>query len=427
VTERQRNLIDDLNLIENPQERLSILVDRARHLPPLPAETRSDKTLVPGCVSQVWLLCERDTAGRCYFRCDADSPLVKALVAFLCDYYNGCTPAEILAEIATEEAKVAALDERPAHGTEPRTRSPDKRAEDASPLAALGLLQTLSATRRNGLAQVRARIQAFAAASEANSQSTKPPRNLANHGSEHAPLLLYDAHTHSPALNGLATLSVLNGSQPADWPTVAARAAEHPDALIPSYGLHPWYCATAPNDWLAQIRTRLLTDPRAQIGEIGLDRALIRRSEAASIEAQLAALNAQLALAAELDRVATIHCVQAHGLLLDTLHNAPKLPRLLLHSYSGSAQMIRDFAALGAYFSFGASVLDPRRERLLNALRATPPERLLVETDTPAGLSYATNTLEQNHWALASLLGQPVEQLTARVAANFQRLFLSAG
>jgi len=138
MTDRQRALIDDLNLIENPQERLSALVDRERHLPSLAAEARIDKNLVPGCVSQVWLLCERDTAGRSHFRCDADSPLVKALVGFLCEFYSDCTPDEILADTT------------------------DGDSEEATPLAALGLLQTLSPTRRNGLAQVRTRIHGFA-------------------------------------------------------------------------------------------------------------------------------------------------------------------------------------------------------------------------------------------------------------------------
>jgi len=238
-------------------------------------------------------------------------------------------------------------------------------------------------------------------------------------------VLLYDAHTHQPTTNGTAvSLSVLNGTQPTDWPKVAKLVAAHPDALIPSYGLHPWYCAKAEPDWLAQLRSLLLADPRAQVGEIGLDRALLHRAGAVPIETQLSTLNAQLALAAELDRVATIHCVQAHGLLLDTLHNAPKLPRLLLHSYSGSAQLLKSFAALGAHFSFGANVLDPRRERLRNALRSTPPDRLLIETDTPAGLSPAANALERNTWALSALLDEPVEQLTERVAKNFQALFL---
>jgi cysteine desulfuration protein SufE len=128
-TERNA-LIEDHLLIENPQERLAAVVDRARRRPSLSADERTDAHRVPGCVSQVWLVGEyRD--GRCHFRCDADGPLVKGLVAFLCDFFTGATPAEIL-------------------------------ADDTDPLAALDLLKNLSPTRQNGLAAVRAAIRAFA-------------------------------------------------------------------------------------------------------------------------------------------------------------------------------------------------------------------------------------------------------------------------
>ncbi len=123
-------LIEDHLLIENPLERLAAVVDRARRRPPLPADERTDAHRVPGCVSQVWLVGElRD--GRCHFRCDADGPLVKGLVAFLCDYFSGATPAEIL-------------------------------ADPTDPLAALDLLKNLSPTRQNGLSAVRAAIVSFA-------------------------------------------------------------------------------------------------------------------------------------------------------------------------------------------------------------------------------------------------------------------------
>lgn len=130
MTPAQRQLVDDFLFIENTQERLAAVVDRARRLPPLPAELRTEAQRVAGCVSQVWLVAElRD--GRCHFRCDADGPLVKGLVAFLCAYHDGVTPAEVL-------------------------------GDDADPLAELGLLDNLSPTRRNGLAAVRATIDAFA-------------------------------------------------------------------------------------------------------------------------------------------------------------------------------------------------------------------------------------------------------------------------
>ncbi len=123
--------MDDLLFIEDSQERLSAVVDKAKRLPPLPAADRTEENRVTGCISQVWVLGElRD--GRCYFRCDADGPLVKGLVAFLCEFYSGATPAEIT-------------------------------ASTADPIESLGLLRNLSPTRVNGLAAVRTRIRALAA------------------------------------------------------------------------------------------------------------------------------------------------------------------------------------------------------------------------------------------------------------------------
>ncbi len=130
LAEKQQHLADTLAIIPDPQERLAVVVDRAKKLPPLTDHERTDATLVRGCVSRVHLVAElRD--GRGHFRADADSPLVRGLVALLCEFFSGLTPAEIA-------------------------------ATDADPLAELGLVQNLSPTRRNGLAAVRATIRAFA-------------------------------------------------------------------------------------------------------------------------------------------------------------------------------------------------------------------------------------------------------------------------
>ena len=130
MNENQQELIDDLNIIEDPQERLSIVVDRAKRHPALNDSEHTDANRVPGCISQVWLISElRDN--RCHFRCDADGPLVKGLVALLCDFFSDTSSAET----ATSEA---------------------------DPLAELGLLKNLSPTRQNGLAAVRSAIRSFA-------------------------------------------------------------------------------------------------------------------------------------------------------------------------------------------------------------------------------------------------------------------------
>ena len=130
LAERQQQLVDDLLIIEDSQERLGAVVDLAKRLPPLPAAERIEENCVAGCISQVWVIGEL-REGRCVFRCDADGPLVKGLVAFLCEFFSGATPAEMA-------------------------------ATNTDPLEALGLLRNLSPTRINGLAAVQARIRELA-------------------------------------------------------------------------------------------------------------------------------------------------------------------------------------------------------------------------------------------------------------------------
>lgn len=127
---KQQSLLEGLALIDDPQERLAVAVDRSRRTPSLPAAQRTPEHRVPGCVSAVWLVATLHE-GRCRFRADADSPLVRGLVLLLCDYFDGGSPAEIA-------------------------------AGDADPLDALDLTRNLSPTRRNGLAAVRAAIRRFA-------------------------------------------------------------------------------------------------------------------------------------------------------------------------------------------------------------------------------------------------------------------------
>jgi cysteine desulfuration protein SufE len=132
LAEKQQRLIAKYAIVEDAQERLGAIVSRGKKWPALANEEKTDAHRVRGCVSQVWIVGARD-GDRCRFRMDADSPLVKGLVAVHCELYDGETAAEI---VTTEPAWVEALD----------------------------LESRLSPTRLNGLASVREAIRAFAAA-----------------------------------------------------------------------------------------------------------------------------------------------------------------------------------------------------------------------------------------------------------------------
>ncbi|CAM3056177.1 SufE family protein [Rariglobus hedericola] len=130
VSEKQAQLIEDLSFIEDRQERLAAVVDRARRRPVFSADLKTEANRVNGCISQVWVTGELGD-GVLHFQFDADSPLVKGLVALLVDLYEGGTPADIVA-------------------TEPVL------------FEQLGLSRDLTPTRQNGLTAVRAHIKAIA-------------------------------------------------------------------------------------------------------------------------------------------------------------------------------------------------------------------------------------------------------------------------
>ncbi len=89
-------LLARLGGFRHPQERLQWLVEQARQRPGLAAESKTEAHRVPGCMANLWLVAEA-REGRCHFRCDSDSQIVRAVAGLLCDFYSGQTPAEILA------------------------------------------------------------------------------------------------------------------------------------------------------------------------------------------------------------------------------------------------------------------------------------------------------------------------------------------
>ena len=232
------------------------------------------------------------------------------------------------------------------------------------------------------------------------------------------------------------TRAVVNGTREDDWPAVAALACKH-SFVIPSFGLHPWHVAERSPDWLARLRENLDANPGAVIGEIGLDRWIAGHDP----DTQREVFTAQIALATERNLPATIHCLRAWGPLWDLIRTGP-VPAcgFLLHAYGGPGEMVRGFAARGAYFSFNAYFLHERKAAQRAVFQHIPMDRLLVETDAPDmrppddrnahPLQDATGTplnhpanLALAYAALAELRGLPVGQLTAQVAENFSRLF----
>jgi cysteine desulfuration protein SufE len=130
LSQKKDELIAELLLFPDALARLDYLIDEARAMEALPPELCTEENRVQGCMSNLWFVADtRD--GRCYFRCEADSLVVKSIAGLLCRFYSGATPAEIL-------------------------------AHDPSFLREAGITEHLSSNRRNALTKVWDRIRTTA-------------------------------------------------------------------------------------------------------------------------------------------------------------------------------------------------------------------------------------------------------------------------
>lgn len=220
------------------------------------------------------------------------------------------------------------------------------------------------------------------------------------------------------------------GTRESDWAAVLALAARE-GGMIPALGLHPWFVAEAEPGWAERLAALLEAHPGAALGECGLDFAL----ESFDADAQVGALRLQLQIAKRLNRPLSMHCRKAWEALAAAIR-AEGLPEAggAVHAFSGSAELAREFQALGLHLGFGCSLGNPQNRRAPKALRAVAPERLLLETDSPDipprnlpdWVEGALNEPLNLGWVLAwaaEIRGETTETLKAQVDANAHRIF----
>jgi len=256
-------------------------------------------------------------------------------------------------------------------------------------------------------------------------------------------LQIFDAHGHlqdeklAGDLAGVMTRAMAAGvvgamccaSAESDWAATLAVVEKFPAVRV-SLGLHPWYIRERQPGWLDRLRALLVAQPRAGVGEIGLDHAL----DDADLADQEQVFVDQFALSIELRRPASLHCRRAFGRLQELLPRFPSHPvGFVIHSFSGAAELVAPLAKCGAYFSFSGSITRSGNRRGHAALRAAPADRLLLETDSPDLMPVIAGRVpegpnEPAHLvhvlrAAAELRAVPEAELAAQTWANAGRLF----
>ncbi len=135
---KQEQIIEEFSDFDDWMDKYNYLIELARELPPIDEKHRTDQYLIKGCQSRVWVDAELKE-GRMFFSADSDAIITKGIIALLIRVLDGRTPEEVL------DTDLYFIDR-------------------------IGLHESLSPTRSNGLLAMVKQMRLFALAFRAQQQ-----------------------------------------------------------------------------------------------------------------------------------------------------------------------------------------------------------------------------------------------------------------
>lgn len=178
----------------------------------------------------------------------------------------------------------------------------------------------------------------------------------------------------------------------------------------------------------ALVRTRIAAIPETRaLGEIGLD----YHYDFAPRDVQQQVFRIQMRLARELDLPIVIHTREAEDDTLAILKDeGGDAVRGVMHCFTGTRRLAEEALALGMHISIAGIVTFPKGGNVREVAAIVPSDRLLCETDSPylaptphRGKRNEPSFVMRVAEELAALRQEPLEQLHAQLARNFDALF----
>ncbi len=194
----------------------------------------------------------------------------------------------------------------------------------------------------------------------------------------------------------------------------AAIAADFPGVVLATAGLHPHEASAWPEQ---RNEIAKLAAAAAAVGECGLD----FYRNLSSPDAQVTAFRDQLRLSVELDKPVVVHCRDAFAAVHAGLEATGAGPRAIMHCWTGGPRWTRRFRDLGVTFSFAGPVAFATGDTVRRGAAEAPPERTMVETDTPY-LSPPPHRGEPNEPARVALVGEALARVWGVDAAEAARI-----
>lgn len=264
---------------------------------------------------------------------------------------------------------------------------------------------------------------------------------------EPLPVPIYDNHTHLEFEDGLEVLDPRESLDRAERVGIAgvvqvgtdletsrwsAEMAASDSRVIAAVALHPneapkLFAQGLLSAHLSEI-SRLASQPRVRaVGETGLD--FFRTGEDGR-DAQIESFEAHIDIAKGNGLALQIHDRDAHDAVVSALTRIGAPERTVFHCFSGDAELAKICNDHGWYMSFSGTSTFKNAQGLREALAVAKPELVLVETDAPfltpepfRGRPNAPYLMPHTVRRMAEALGEPLDELCARLAANTEKVY----
>ena len=231
-------------------------------------------------------------------------------------------------------------------------------------------------------------------------------------------------------------------------------AEKYPEGVYATVGLHPIHLSeqevdeeevrfkTREEEFDPDVYRKLAQNPKVvAIGECGLE--YYRLPEGLEDEAkknQEKAFRLQIELAIDAKKALMVHSRDAYEAIFEILKEyQSRLPAVIIHSFIGSWEQARKFLDIGCYISYnGIITYKPRKEKkpgqsdpeLLQAVKNTPLDRILLETDSPylspeplRGQRNVPQNVKYVAQKLAEIKKVDMEEIERQTAKNAKAVF----
>ena len=251
--------------------------------------------------------------------------------------------------------------------------------------------------------------------------------------------MIFDTHAHyddeqfdadreellnSMAEQGVGTIVNVSASYPS-CEQVTEMVQKYP-FMYAAVGVHPDHVGELNEETFVRMKKLFANDKVIAVGEIGLDYYWDNESH----DLQKAWFIRQLELARELDLPVLIHSREAAADTMDIMKEHAEGISGVIHCYSYSKEMAREYVKMGFYIGVGGVVTFKNARKLKETVVEIPLTSIVLETDCPY-LAPEPNRGKRNNSAyiryvaeeIAKIKGITYEEVVAQTDENARQMY----